>query len=188
MVSQTEDSYIIALFFARREEALAETQSKYGNYIRTVVYNILRNEEDCEECVNDTLLAAWNNIPPTFPDSLKNYLATLARNIGLNCYKKKNATKRRGETEELLEEIVGFCPSDSPENALMAKELEKYINEFLETLDKTTRVCFVLRYYYAMTNEEIAHKTDKSTHAVASLLHKTRGRLKQFLVSRGMQY
>lgn len=184
---QMEDKSIVSLFFSRKEEALTACQDKYGKYLKTVSYNILRNDEDTEECINDVLLVAWNAIPPTKPASLKHYLATLARNCSLNIYSKKNARKRHGETEELLEEICSFTPdTDDPESLLLAKDLKNTINDFLQTLDQATRVCFVLRYYYALTNEEIAKKTGKSSHAVASLLSKTRGRLKEYLNTQGV--
>lgn len=55
-----EDSRIIELFFARDEKAISETHSKYGRYCYSIAYNILAVNEDCEECVNDTLMKAWN--------------------------------------------------------------------------------------------------------------------------------
>lgn len=53
-----EDSRIIELFFARDEKAISETHSKYGRYCYSIAYNILAVNEDCEECVNDTLMKA----------------------------------------------------------------------------------------------------------------------------------
>ena len=51
-----EDSMIIALYFARDEQAITETDKKYGGYCRTVARNILNSHEDSEEVVNDTYL------------------------------------------------------------------------------------------------------------------------------------
>ena len=57
-----EDSRIIELFFARDEKAISETHVKYGRYCYSIAYNILAVNEDCEECVNDTLMKAWNAV------------------------------------------------------------------------------------------------------------------------------
>jgi len=54
---------IVELFFDRSELAISETSKKYGRYCHYIAYNILRNNEDAEECVNDTYLRAWNSIP-----------------------------------------------------------------------------------------------------------------------------
>lgn len=53
-----EDCKIIELYFARNENAIAETAAKYGKYCHCIAYNILYSEEDAEECVNDTYVLA----------------------------------------------------------------------------------------------------------------------------------
>ncbi len=177
----TDDKRIVSLFYARDEQAILACQRKYGAYVHSVLYGILRNHEDSEECVNDVLMAVWDSIPPARPLSLKNFIAGIARHKGINRYQHGKMQKRNGHTEELLEEIALFTPQDNPSDELEAKELVAVINRFLSTLDETTRVCFVLRYYHALNNEEIGKKTGKSAHAVSSLLYKTRGRLKDYL-------
>ena len=51
-----EDDGIVALYFARNEQALEETAKKYGADCHAVSYQILRSHEDAEECVNDTYI------------------------------------------------------------------------------------------------------------------------------------
>ena len=69
-----EDSNILALYFSRREDAIRETDRKYGGYCYKIAYNILSNREDSEESVNDTYLSAWNSIPPNKPQRLSTFL------------------------------------------------------------------------------------------------------------------
>ena len=106
-----EDVKIIELYFDRDEAAITETYAKYGAYCHTVSYNVLRQEEDAEECVNDTWLHTWNAIPPTRPNSLKAFVGRIARNLSLNRLKEKNAEKRGGGAEDLayeeLDEWIG---------------------------------------------------------------------------------
>ena len=182
-----DDSAIISLFFSRSERALYACREKYGKYIQTILKNVLKNDEDAEECFDDVLLAAWNSIPPQKPDSLKSYLSTIARNKAIDRYSESTAAKRRGETEELLEEINDFALAETPEGEFAAKELQKEINSFLSTQDPASRACFILRYYYAMSNEEIAKKTGKNLHSIVSLLSKMRTRLKKYLTECGYE-
>lgn len=65
-----EDSQIIDLYYARNEDAIVQTDAKYGPYCRTIAKNVLSFYEDTEECVNDTWLAAWNRMPPDLPRCL----------------------------------------------------------------------------------------------------------------------
>ena len=62
-----EDSGIIRLYWERSEQAVRETELKYGSYCRRIAYNILKNAEDTEESVSDTWLGAWNSMPPFLP-------------------------------------------------------------------------------------------------------------------------
>ena len=43
------DEAIVALYFARSEEAIAESDRKYGKTCHTIAYNILHSDEDAEE-------------------------------------------------------------------------------------------------------------------------------------------
>lgn len=62
-----EDAAIVALYWARDEQALAETAAKFGAYCRKIADNILHSAHDAEECENDTWLAAWNSMPTNRP-------------------------------------------------------------------------------------------------------------------------
>ena len=74
-----EDQAIIAMFIARDEQAILETDRKYGAYLKQVAYRILRSPEDTEEIVNDTYYGAWEKIPPTQPKVLKHFLSRITR-------------------------------------------------------------------------------------------------------------
>lgn len=69
-----EDNQIIKLYFERSEQAIKETDTKYGGYCYSIAYNILTNQEDAEESVSDTYLSAWNSMPPRRPPALASFL------------------------------------------------------------------------------------------------------------------
>lgn len=51
-----EDSKIIELYENRDQQAISQSDIKYGGYCYSVGYNILGVREDTEECVNETWL------------------------------------------------------------------------------------------------------------------------------------
>lgn len=61
------DEEIIELYWLRDETAITETDRKYKSYLLTVAYNIVHDSLDCEECLNDTYIGAWNAMPPSRP-------------------------------------------------------------------------------------------------------------------------
>ena len=46
------DEQIVALYWDRNEDAIRETERKYGAYLSKIAYNILSDFEDGKECVN----------------------------------------------------------------------------------------------------------------------------------------
>ena len=78
-----DDLRIIELYFGRDEQAIKETDAKYGKLCHSIAYNILNNHEDSEECVNDTYVGVWNAIPPTRPNNFMSFVCRIARNLSL---------------------------------------------------------------------------------------------------------
>lgn len=56
-----DDKGSIELYWHRSEQAIAETEGKYGGHFFGISYNILRCREDAEECVGDTWLRACSS-------------------------------------------------------------------------------------------------------------------------------
>ena len=46
--------YEIDVYFARSEQAVRETEQKYGSFCHRIVMKILGIQEDAGECVNDS--------------------------------------------------------------------------------------------------------------------------------------
>lgn len=184
-----EDGKIIDLYWARREEAITETDRKYGNYCRSISLHILRNEEDCEECVNDTWMRAWDTMPPKRPDYLSAFLAKIVRNLSISRYRLNHAQKRgSGETELLLMELEECLPSGkSVEEEIEGRETAAAINRFLAKLDAESRRIFVRRYFYADAIKEISESMEISESKVKSQLFRQRGRLKKHLEKEGIE-
>ena len=103
------DADIVTLYWARDEQAIAQTAQKFGAYCRKIAMNLLGSQEDAEECENDTWMAAWNSMPQNRPDKLAPYLGRITRNLALDLRERQNAKKRGGgQTETVLEELE-FC-------------------------------------------------------------------------------
>lgn len=77
------DKEIISLFNERSEQAISKTSDKYKNLCFKIANNILNDKRDSEECVSDTWLALWNNIPPKSPNPLKAYICRIVKNLSL---------------------------------------------------------------------------------------------------------
>lgn len=178
-----EDETIIDLYWERNPLAIDRTSEKYGNYCSTIARNILRNEEDSEECVNDTWLGAWNSIPPKRPKNLATFLGKITRSKAIDRWRTEHREKRGGGTVLLaLDEIAEIIPAGSnPEQSILERELIQALNRFLAGLPKEARIVFMLRYWFFADIEEIAARLGFSRSKVKSMHHRTRSKLRLFL-------
>lgn len=179
-----EDDKIIALYFDRDESAIAETKTKYGGYLTSVAYNILRSPEDSEEVVSDTYLGAWNAMPPQKPDVLRHFLGRITRNLSFKRLEYASARKR-AHSEAVLDELEECVSDSSPELETEARELARALDRFLEALSDRGCALFLARYYYCMTYAEIGKKYGMNERKVKYELSKLRGRLKARLAEEG---
>lgn len=183
-----EDSRIVALYWARDEEAIRATASKYGSYCRSIADNILRSREDAEEILNDTYLGAWNAMPPHRPEVLRTFLGRITRCAALKKWRDEHRDKRGGDEVALtLEELSECVPSGhSVEAGVIAGELSERIDRFLGTLVPVERQVFLCRYWYLDSISKIGGDFGFSDSKVKSMLHRTRAKLRAYLEKEGV--
>ena len=183
-----DDSKIVDLYWQRCEQAIDETQKKYGSYCYKIAYNILTSKEDAEESVNDTYMTAWNTIPPRRPSVLATFLGKITRHISIDRWRTRNAYKRGGGQMVLALEELEECiaSSDNVEQTYAKKELLAAYKHFIEKLPATDRRVFLCRYWYLESIGDIAKKYGFSESKVKSMLHRTRQKLHRCLVEEGL--
>lgn len=183
-----DDKKIIALYWARDENAIKETASKYGKLCTYIAHNILANYEDSEECVNDTYLAVWNAIPDKRPGKLSAFVAKITRNLALKKYEYMSAAKRNSSVVTSLEEL-GDCVSgtNSTELEMERRYIENSISNFLWQLKEEKRNVFIRRYWYFDSIGHICKSTGFSQSKVKSMLYEIRQKLKKYLESEGIE-
>ena len=108
------DQTILDLFWQRSEDAIRCTAEKYGAYLMKIAMNILRQNEESEECVSDTYLSAWEQIPPDCPQRLLPYLGRITRCHALNRWDYLTAQKRNPEFCVQLEELADVSAARIP--------------------------------------------------------------------------
>ncbi|MCI1930401.1 MAG: sigma-70 family RNA polymerase sigma factor [Clostridia bacterium] len=176
-----DDSEIINLFFERSEQAIIELSKKYGKVCKKVSQNILNNVSDAEECVNDAYLGTWNSIPPQRPNPLLTYVCRIVRNLSIKRYHMNTAVKRNSFYDIALEELEDCIPSSNTDEEFDAKELAKVIDNFLDTLNRDSRVMFVRRYWFSDSLSEIAKMFGINEHNVSVRLFRIRKKMKKYL-------
>ncbi len=182
------DHEIIALFWQRNEDAIRETDGKYGSMLSRVAYNILHDRLDAEECKNDTYLGAWNVIPPTRPNVFPAFIAKIMRNIATKRYREKTSQKRiPSELTVSMDELQGVLQGEeSIEADYAARELGRLISEYVRSLSERQQYIFIGRFYMAETISYLAKRLDIGVSTVHRELGKISEGLKIYLERNGV--
>ncbi|MCQ2430251.1 MAG: sigma-70 family RNA polymerase sigma factor [Clostridia bacterium] len=176
-----QDNEIIALYFARDEAAIRETQRAYGALCLSLAMRILNDRSDSEECVNDTWLGVWNSIPPQRPQSLRAYVCKLTRRIAINRWQYNHAGKRNADVTVPLEELAECMPDTSADDPALAA----LIKDFVVGLEPDDRKLFVGRYWHGYAVSAMAKAYGLTQNAVSLRLRRIRERLQTYLNERG---
>ena len=182
-----DDLLIIELYFARDEQAIKETDIKYGKLCFSMANNILSNDEDSEECVNDTYLSVWNKIPPTRPSNFRAFICKIVRNLSikklefnLRLKRTQNVTVSYAELEEVLPD-TRTAPEWEYEN------LGKIISDFLDSEKEDARNVFIRKYYFFDSISDIAERYSFTERKVKNMLYHSRNKLREILKKEGIE-
>ena len=162
------DEKIIEMYWNREENAIMETNQKYGQFLFRIAYGILHDRMDCEECQNDTYLGIWKAIPPAKPDNFPAFIAQIMRRTAINKYKEKACKKRipselTSSIEDYEETLVS---NDTLDRNLSAEEIGRIINDYVKDLPERQRYIFVARFYFAESVESISDTLNTSLATV----------------------
>lgn len=180
-----EDREIIELYWSRDQQAVVESDSKYGAFCGSMARNILGSLQDAEECVNDTWHRAWDTIPPQRPGSLRAYFGRIIRNLSIDRWRRNRAQKRGDGLELMLSELEDCIPGgNTPQQELENREITKALEDWLRTLSREERAIFLRRYWYGTGVGELAAQWSCTPNRMSQRLFKLRRGLKVYLQER----
>lgn len=185
-VNIIDDIRIIELYFERNEQAIKETDIKYGKLCHKLSYNVLNNRQDSEECVNTTYLEVWNRIPPTRPAKFKAYISIIVRDISIDKLRHLTAKKRSADMVMALDELTEILPDERHAPGRNDEEIGKLLSIFLRKQKEEVQRVFVLKYFYFESNRDIAEKYGFTERKVTNMLARTRNKLKKYLIEEGI--
>lgn len=182
-----ENEEIVGLFMACSQQAIVETERKYGEMCKSIVRSILSNKEDQEECLDDIYMELWKSVSIVRPTNLKAYIACVAKHQALKKKRYNNAECRNqiniiwGQDENELS-----CKNDVIEERLAEMEMERYITKFLERYDERKRNIFIRRYSYGDSLQQISENNGLSINNVKVMLFRMRRELKKYMDEEGL--
>ena len=186
-----DDKTIIELYWSRNEQAIAETDTKYGSFLQRLALNILSLVQDAEECVNDTYHAAWNKMPPEEPLSLRAFLGRIVRNLSISRFRSNHAEKRYNGMELMLSELEECIPAKESVEEIVEKKMEieqltAVMEDWLQSLSQEDSTLFLRRYWYGEAIKDLAKEYGTTPNLLAQRMLRLRKKLKAHLEAKGI--
>lgn len=164
------------------EQGLRLILDQYGNLMNAIALNILKNPQDAEDCISETLLRFWKNHKSVkSEDKLKSYLCTATRNTAIDMLRTRQKRMEHSLEEELREPV--FVPDSASDGLYSELIMEKILS-----LGEPTATILLRRYVNCESIDEIAAALHLNPGAVQSRLFRGRSKLKEKLIRGGIVY
>ena len=175
-----DDKKLVKQLGRKNEKALAALIERYSAYVSTVIRNAARgvlDENDVEEIAADVFIKLWKNSGQLRAETLRQYLAVIARNLTID----RLRVKRFSVPLDEIKTDAGTGIEYDAEHRLLAEALNRTISE-MEPRDRELLLRF---YFYYQSLPEIAEAMDMGKSACTTALNRARNKLKQKLTERG---
>ena len=170
----------------KNPQAIDYIIDQYGGLIKMVLLKNLYDQKDhWEECLNDCLLAVWNN-PERFDKqkgNFKAFLCAIAKYKAIDLLRRelKRTSKEISiyeeesikEIKQLYQEERGFIKAEEDASD---EELEK----LLKCLSERDRDLFYRRYVYEQPMEQISSETGLHRDRIYSRISKGKKKIRKF--------
>lgn len=164
-------------------DAFDELVKRYENKVFTIAYRFVGNYTDANDLAQETFIRVYHALPSFRGDSsFATWLYRIASNVCRDELRRQRRQKKVS-LDELMSQPGGNASladnSMTPEEVLEKNELQRAVQQCLDTLSDEHRLILVMREIQGLSYEEIAVSLDCSLGTVKSRLNRARQALKQ---------
>lgn len=171
-------------FHRHRENKSADFESLYNLYYEGLfrfAYNIIHNEDDCEDIVADSFVIIWEKWSSVKDlENLQAYLFIIVKN---NCLKLLN--KQAPFLDIIDEQLINLViTDDSPENIFLAKEFHQNLLEAINLLPERCKLIFLMIREEKLKYKEVAEILQISEKTVQAQLQIATRKIAEVIVNK----
>ncbi|HEV8129276.1 MAG TPA: sigma-70 family RNA polymerase sigma factor, partial [Candidatus Eisenbacteria bacterium] len=158
------------------ERAFGELVTRYESKVYSLAMKMLRNPEDAEDVLQETFLRAYRGIKSFKGNStFSTWIYRITANSALMKLRKKQLPQVSIEDSDERETPISIADwAPGPVEQLLNQEMQRVMDEAIETLPPEFRQVFILRDVEELSNSDVAEILDLSVAAVKSRLHRAR--------------
>ena len=167
------------------ERAFGELVTRYESKVYSLAMKMLRNPEDAEDVLQETFLRAYRGLKSFKGNStFSTWIYRITANSALMRLRKKQLPQVSIEDSDERETPIAIADwAPGPAEQLLNQEMQRVMDEAIESLPHEFRQVFILRDVEEMSNSDVAEILDLSVAAVKSRLHRARLKVRNRLAS-----
>lgn len=157
---------------------------KYSKKMFAYIYKILANHEAAEDCVHDVIQRIINHIDffkSVSEEDIIRLIMIYCRNEAFNHYRndKLKKSREKTESEDFNESFMDEIEDDTynPEKVIISEENNRYLLELVNKLDYKYKDIMIMKYYFNLSNIEIAKQLDITPGVVAVRISRAKKKL-----------
>jgi RNA polymerase sigma-70 factor, ECF subfamily len=156
-------------------DAFTELVETYQRPVFNLCYRMLGDAQEAEDAAQETFWRAYQGIKKY--DKTRSFATWLLSIAAHYCIDQQRKRKLPLVDIDLLPEEDAPDPSPNPEKVISRQMENKNLHKLLDKLQPQDRAAIVLRYWYEMSEEEIASTLQLTASAVKSRLFRARRQL-----------
>jgi len=181
----SQDSPLIERFQQGDSSAFEELFIKYQSKVFNTCYRMLGNYQDASDMAQEVFIRAHKSLRRFRGDSrFYTWLYRIAMNSCINKLKSQKPTLSLSDyniSQEHVKQTLGSSPDRNPLKRLEDKELQRYVQNGINSLSDKYRSAIVLRDIQGLGYQEIAEVLGCSLEAIRSCLYRARQELRKEL-------
>ena len=175
---QREDYQIVNACLAGDEDAFSEIVTRYKRLIYTVVYRMIRDQEEANDISQEAFIKIYRSLDRYDAQyKFSTWAVKIATNLCLDVLRKKKLN-----TVSVDEMVHMHGHDDTPESAYLKIEKKQLIKQAIDSLPEKYKVPIVLFHEQGLSYNEICKVLDEPLSIVKNRLHRARHMLRDKLI------
>lgn len=165
------------------EEAFSLLFEQYAKPVSNFIYRMVGERELVEDLAQETFVRAYRKIGTLRLEGgtqLSTWLFSIAKNVVRESFRSRRIDQNKVRIEDVLPLDIGRN-GPAPDEQLWNKELQRMVQQGLQTLDPDKRQVFVLRVFQQCSYDEIATITGYSMPKLKADLYRARTQMRDLL-------
>ncbi|NMD30915.1 MAG: sigma-70 family RNA polymerase sigma factor [Chloroflexi bacterium] len=166
------DSEWLPLALQGNEEAFTRVVEHYQTPVYNLCYRMLGSPQEAEDAAQETFWRAYRNLNRYDPNrSFMTWILSIAAHYCIDQHRRQriNMLPLEGYVEDTSPD-----PAPNPEAYASQSEEAAVLRSLLDGLNPQDRAAIILRYWYDLSEMEIAQTLNLTVSAVKSRLHRAR--------------